>query len=138
MNTFTGAFGQGVLTRAEVITLHTDNVAAIRRRIGLIRSRNADDPDIRRVISDLEADVADQLELTELARCGQYPYELAPDTPEDGDGQGDDDTVMVNGPIVYIGQAAAELILCPSCRVAFSECQHGSAPRRSTPEGGHQ
>jgi hypothetical protein len=78
MITFTRAVGTAELTRDEVITLHQDNVTAIRRRIKLIRAAGPEPgADTLRVITSLEADVDDQLELIELAKCSGYPYPLA-------------------------------------------------------------
>jgi hypothetical protein len=75
--TFTGAVGTADLSRADVIDLHQHNVEAIRRRISLIQAAGPGNADTREVITRLEADIEDQLELIELAKVRDYPYPLA-------------------------------------------------------------
>jgi hypothetical protein len=85
MITFTGAVDTAGLTRDEVIAMHQDNVDAIRRRITLIQAATPEPAaDTARAIGRLEADIADQLELIELARDGSYPYLLATTGPAGG------------------------------------------------------
>jgi hypothetical protein len=65
------------LTRAEAISLHEDNVAAIGARLAHLAESAA--PGAARALAELRQAQADEAEVADLARVHEYPYQLAAD-----------------------------------------------------------